>query len=324
MSARDAKGNERKAFKDWFDRSAAKALAEQIRKAWPRFDQAAFVRSAARKLDELEFAARVQQFSNALALTLPSSIPRSLEILTDSLPEPQNDCDSVTDGWLQWPLGKFIADHGLDHFDESMTAMVELTKRFSSEFAVRPFVQRYPDKTIQRLLELTADRNPHVRRWCSEGVRPRLPWGIRLIDLVNDPTPIFPILERLKDDNEEYVRRSVANNLNDVAKDHPDLVIRRCKAWRRNSTSQRDWVINHALRSLVKEGAPEALELVGFKPPRGIRAKVKVSPKRIVVGESAMLEVELRNTSSRTQNLLVDYIIHFVRQRGRTTAVETA
>ena len=114
-----------------------------------------------------------------------------------------SDCeDRHTDGWLQWPLGQFIADHGLDHFDASMHAMEELTQRFSSEFAVRPFVEQLPEKTFEALLGKTTHTSPHVRRWCSEGVRPRLPWGRKLRALVDDPSPIWPILEALKDDDE--------------------------------------------------------------------------------------------------------------------------
>ena len=197
MSADKASSEERKAFKNWFDRSAARALADQMAQAMPDFDQTRFVRLATRKLDSLEFAGRVKQFSDALAATLSESVPDALGTLTHSLPEPLAGCDETTDGWLQWPVGQFIADHGLDHFEESMTAMVELTKRFSSEFAVRSFVEHRPQETFERLLALTADENPHVRRWCSEGTRSRLPWGRRLQHLVDDPSPILPILEAL-------------------------------------------------------------------------------------------------------------------------------
>lgn len=245
---------ERKAFKDWFDKAAARVLAGQVAGAMPSFDQEQFIRLASRNLKALEFAGRVRQFSDALAATLPKPIPKALAVLTESLPPPLPDCEAVTDGWLQWPLGQFIADHGLEYFDASMEAMMELTQRFSSEYAIRPFVERYPEATFDRLLALTDDPNPHVRRWCSEGTRPRLPWGKKLQGLVADPTPIWPILEALKDDGELYVRRSVANNLNDIAKDHAPLVVQRCMAWSEDSNERRDWAIKHGLRSLIKAG----------------------------------------------------------------------
>lgn len=309
-----------KAFKDWFDRTAAQRLASQVADVQPGFDQKRFVRLAARNLKGLEFAGRVRQFSDALRATLPDSIPAALHVLTRSLPPEQPDAESVTDGWLQWPVGQFIADHGLNHFDASMSAMVELTKRFSSEFAVRPFVEQRPRETFARLQSLTDHPNQHVRRWCSEGTRPRLPWGKKLRALVSDPSPIWPIVEALKDDDELYVRRSVANNLNDIAKDHPMAVVRRCKAWSRHSTTGRDWIVKHALRSLVKAGDPDALAVVGFAPPKKLSAELWVRPKQIAVGSAVQLTAQLTSTLGRAQDLLVDYAVHYVRQGGKTAA----
>ena len=309
-----------KALKHWFDRSAARKIAQQISAALPSFDQTKYVRIATRNLKDLEFNARIQQFSNSLRSTLPDSIPRALKILTRSLPAALPNCETVTDGYLQWPIGQFIADHGLDHFDESMNAMIELTKRLTSEFAVRPFVERYPEQTFQRLTSLADDENPHVRRWCSEGVRPRLPWGKKLRALVADPTPIFPILEKLKNDPELYVRRSVANNLNDIAKDHPNKVVKTCEAWSKKSNPELDWVIKHSLRSLIKDGLPSALALIGYGAPKKLSATLVAKPKKIAIGGEVQLHAELESSFSRNQDLLVDYIVHYVRQRDKTSA----
>lgn len=318
MSSKKAE-TKRKAFKDWFDRSAAQAMASQMAGAMSGFDRRKFVRQATRDLQALEFTQRVQQFSDALRATLPESLPEALSVLVESLPPALPDCDSTTDGWLQWPLGQFIADHGLQHFDASMAAMVELTQRFSSEFAVRPFVEHYPEETFQRLRELTRHPSPHVRRWCSEGTRPRLPWGKKLRFLVSDPSPIWPILEALKDDEELYVRRSVANNLNDVAKDHPELVVARCKAWSRGASERRAWVIRHGLRTLIKKGDPGALAVVGYGPPRKLRAELSLSPKRIRVGGEVTLAAEIATTAARSQKLAVDYVVHYVRRNDKTS-----
>lgn len=310
---------ESKAFKHWFNRDAAKRLAQQFSGAWKAFDQTRFIRRATRGLTKLEFNARVRQFADALRETLPPDVPTALDILIRSLPAPNLDCENVTDSWLQWPLGQFIADHGVDHFEESMRAMIELTQRFSSEFAVRPFVERYSDATFARLRELTAHDNPHVRRWCSEGSRPRLPWGRKLRALVKDPKPIWPILEALKDDPELYVRRSVANNLNDIAKDHPDLVVARCRRWTRGSNPGRDWVIRHGLRSLIKDGHPGALEIVGFKRPQRLTAEISVKPGKISVGGAVELNARINNNSTRKQKIAIDYVVHFVRQGGKAS-----
>lgn len=311
--------SERKAFKEWFDEAAAQALATQVAGAMPGFDQEQFVRLASRDLQALEFAGRVKQFSDALATTLPESIPKALAVLSESLPEPLPDCESVTDGWLQWPVGQFIADYGLEHFEASMAAMIELTQRFSSEYAVRPYVKHHPEATFERLLALTDHPSPHVRRWCSEGVRPRLPWGVKLRDLVADPSPIWPILEALKDDDELYVRRSVANNLNDIAKDHAALVVQRCQAWSKDSNERRDWAIKHGLRSLIKAGDSAALAVIGFGPPQKLTAKLSIRPKTIAVGDVVEFSAQLETSSARAQQLVVDYVVDYVRKGGKTS-----
>ena len=312
--------SERKAFKDWFDGAAAQALATQMANAMPSFDQAKFIQLASNDLQTLEFAGRVQQFSDALRATLPESVPKALEVLTESLPALLPDCEAVTDGWLQWPVGQFIADHGLEHFEASMKAMIELTQRFSSEYAVRPFVERYPRETFERLLTLTQDPSPHVRRWCSEGTRPRLPWGKKLRDLVNDPSPIWPILEALKDDDELYVRRSVANNLNDIGKDHAKLVVQRCQTWSEDRNKHRDWVIKHALRSLIKDGDPGALAVVGFGAPEKLMAKLTIEPRQIAIGDVIELSAQLETSAAKPQDLIIDYAVHYVRKGDKTSA----
>ncbi len=309
---------ERKAYKDYFDRQAANALAKQVAGAMPDFDQKGFVRRAVRNIDSLEFHGRVKQFSDALHATLPNDVATSLDILTRSLPEPLPDCEAVTDGWLQWPMGQFIADHGLEHFDDSMHAMTELTQRFSSEFAVRPFVQHLPDETFAYLTSQLQHESPHVRRWCSEGVRSRLPWGAKLKNLVADPSPIWPILDALIDDDELYVRRSVANNLNDIAKDHPAEVITRAKRWLKKRRPHREWVVKHGLRTLIKGGNPKALELIGFGVPKGIGAMLAIKPRKIAIGEAVALDVTLQSKATKSQQLLLDYIVNFVRKGGKT------
>lgn len=307
-------------FKDYFDRRAARALAAQISDVHPSFDRDGFVRRATRGLSALEFSGRVSQFSRALRETLPDAAGDAIQILTASLPAEFSDCEAVTDGWLQWPVGQFIADHGLDDFEVSMVAMVELTKRFSSEFAVRPFVEHHPAETFDRLRALTSDPNPHVRRWCSEGVRPRLPWGRRLTALVRDPAPIWPILEALRDDPEPYVQRSVANNLNDIAKDHPDAVVARCRRWMRGAGASRAWIVKHGLRSLVKSGHAEALALLGFGSGEGIHGELRLHPPRPWVGDALELQLSLRSSQPAEVQAVVDYRVEFARPAGRASS----
>ena len=306
----------RKAYKDYFDRQAAKSLGQQIAGVSKNLDQAKFVRFCVQDLKSLEFSDRVKQFSAAMRHVLPSSVPQALSILQRSLPAPLPDCEAVTDGWLQWPVGQFVADFGAEHFDESFSLMIELTQRFSSEFAVRPFVENQPEATFARLRALVDHESPHVRRWCSEGVRPRLPWGKKLNQLINDPSPILPILEALKDDEELYVRRSVANNLNDLAKDHADLVVQICRKWSKGKTD-RSWLIRHSLRSLIKQGDPRALEVVGFAIPDRICVECQVENNRVAIGDHLELTIRLTNVSESDQSLMVDYAIEYVRQNSK-------
>ena len=311
---------EKRKFKDWFNQKAAYDWADQVTSVFPEFDSEQFVRITTRGLGLLEFKDRVQRFARALAETLPDDIPTALGILTESLPEPLPDCDSPTDGWLQWPLGEFIAEFCLDYPEEALYAMEELTQRFTSEYAIRPFVQNYPDLVFEYLGEMVSHESAHVRRWCSEGVRPRLPWGTVLPDLVSDPTPILPILEELKDDPELYVRRSVANNLNDIAKDHPDLIVDICKSWMKDAPEERKWTVRHGLRTLIKSAHPGALALQGFHPvPPELEVQVEATPRTLVIGETVELKAVLTNRSPRQLRLQVDLILHYVRQKGKTS-----
>lgn len=304
----------KKAFKDWFDRDAARAMSAQVHGAWSGFDRKAFERRATKGLSELEFSARVQQFSDALAAGLPEDVPGALGILTDSLPSRLPDAEAVTDGWLQWPIGQFIADHGLPHFDASMHAMIELTQRFSSEFAVRPFVAERPEETFAKLRSLTTHDSLHVRRWCSEGVRPRLPWGKVLSALVEDPSPIWPILDALQHDSALYVRRSVANTLGDIAKDHLGAAVRWAKACVKAGGEDQLWIAKHGLRGPIKAGDKAALAVIGYHPPKKVSATLKASPKAVKVGDSVELTATLDSSHGRTQSLLVDYVVHYVRK----------
>jgi len=310
-----------KNFKDLFNKSSASELADQIISTYPKFDKQRFVRFACQEISTLEMKQRVLRFSEALRKTLPPDIPEAFKILIKSLPEAKQDCTSLSDGWLQWPISQFIADYGLPHYELSMHAMTELTMRFTSEFAVRPFAVTYPKEVYHDILQRTTHKNPHVRRWCSEGLRPKLPWGIQLKNLISDPSPILPILDALFDDNELYVRRSVANSLNDIAKNHPTIVIEKCRQWKMRSDSPHlNQLIKHALRTLIKNGHAGALELLGFYPPRQINAELSLSKSNLKIGESIELNLDLTSNCSASQNLNIDFAIHYKRQNKKISA----
>jgi 3-methyladenine DNA glycosylase AlkC len=303
-------------FKNMFNQKTVGALADRLVDAG-QFDRAAFVADALDGLEELELKERVRHISAILRRHLAADFGEALDHLLAALPPPLTECEGVTEGFVVWPFCQFVEDHGVDDPGRSLPALHELTRRFSAEFAIRPFLISYPARTLDRLHEWTDDEDPHVRRLVSEGSRPRLPWGQRLQFLVDDPTPVLPLLEKLRDDPEEYVRRSVANNLNDIAKDNPDVVVDVCRRWLKGASKEREKLVKHALRSLIKQGHPGALEVLGFGPPEREITQCN-APPRASSGDPVTLELELRSTSGDDQRLVIDYALHFPGARGKT------
>jgi 3-methyladenine DNA glycosylase AlkC len=223
------------------------------------------------------------------------------------------------EGFRYLPFVFFVAYHGTDHFEDAMAAQYELTKRFTAEFSVRAYIERYPDKTLARLRIWAHDDNVHVRRLVSEGTRPRLPWAPQLRRFREDPMPVLELLELLKDDEEEYVRRSVANNLNDIAKDHPDLVVATATEWW-NGDDNRRRLVRHGLRTLIKQGDPGALAILGYGKDSPTRIDgVAVTPEVVSIGESVRITIELVNPSDQPSEALVDIVVHFVKANGSTS-----
>lgn len=236
----------------------------------PDFDAAAFTRLAHEGLEPLGILERGQHLARALRQALPADYAQAVEVLLASLTPPLPRTDELGLAvFFYLPHVAFVATYGLDAggnggrdpFEVSMRAQYELTRRFSAEFSMRPFLIRQPERTLARLMEWTRDPCPHVRRLCSEGTRPRLPWAMRLPALIKNPEPVLPILEALKDDPDLYVRRSVANHLGDIAKDHLDLVLSLCERWLSDASTERKWLIRHALRHPAKLGHAAALQL---------------------------------------------------------------
>ncbi len=252
------------------DREAIECLTHNLGIVHPAFDAAGFQRDAHEGLGPLSILRRGEHLARALRRHLPPVYDDAIAILTRSL----TPVLSRTEGlglavFFYLPHVSFITLYGLDPaenggrdpFETSMAAQYELTRRFSAEFSMRPFFIQWPERTLARLLEWTIDPDPHVRRLCSEGTRPRLPWAIRIPALIRDPRPVIPILESLRDDPEEYVRRSVANHLGDIAKDHPELAFEICERWVSGASEERKWLIRHAVRHPAKHGIAAALQL---------------------------------------------------------------
>jgi 3-methyladenine DNA glycosylase AlkC len=213
-----------------------------------------------------------------------------------------------------------VAKYGLEHYDLSMQALYQMTKRFTAEGAIRPFLQKYPEQTLEILSEWAEDENCHVRRLVSEGTRPRLPWAMQLKQFIEDPRPVLELLEKLKSDPELMVRRSVANNLNDIAKDNPDLVVKILRQWKKIKDEGTQWLIRHAARTLVKKGNKDVLAILGYSPKVDISiSKIKLDNSTVKMGEALNFSFEVKSTAKQAQNLVIDYVIHHVKANGKLT-----
>ncbi len=255
---------------DLLDREAIDCLVHNIALVHPKFDGDAFRATATDGLKPMAILQRGQHLAKALRAHLPQRYEDAIEILIRSLTPSNTRTDELGLAvFFYLPHVSFVATYGLDAehnsgkdpFETSMRAQHDLTRRFSAEFSMRPFLIRWQDRTLARLLEWTRDPDPHVRRLCSEGARPRLPWAMRIPAFIKDPRPVLPILETLKDDPDLYVRRSVANHLGDIAKDHPQLAFEICERWVEGASAERKWLIRHAVRHPAKKGVKAALHL---------------------------------------------------------------
>lgn len=255
---------------DLLNREAIDCLAHNISLVHPDFDGDAFQRSALNGLKPLSIMQRGHHLARALREHLPAGYEQAIRILLKSLTPPQTGTEDLGLAvFFYLPHVSFVATYGLDPahndgrdpFEISMEAQYELTKRFSAEFSIRPFLIRWPERTLAQLMQWTGDHDPHVRRLCSEGTRPRLPWATRIPAFVKDPRPVLPILEALKDDEDLYVRRSVANHIGDIAKDHPHLAFDLCERWLDGATKERKWLLRHAVRHPAKKGVKAALRI---------------------------------------------------------------
>jgi 3-methyladenine DNA glycosylase AlkC len=321
-------------LKNFFSPPLVRRMAETFAAAWPAFPRAQFVREAARGLTDFELLARAEHIADALGRALPPSFEQAADIMTKSL-GPEHRSDELEGAgmapFFYLPHTMWVAKHGLDHFERSMVLQHELTRRFTCEFSIRAFLTRHPDATLRALYMFARDPNPHVRRLASEGTRPRLPWAARVPWISQEPRKLLPLLELLRDDPTTLVRRSVANHLNDIAKDHPDIVLEVAESWHDEVTqaasaasqaashAERRTLLAHALRTLVKKGDPRALALLGFGgKPKVVLEGISVRPKLVKIGERIVLGFRVRSTGRTTQTLSIDLEVDFVKANGGT------
>ncbi|CAM3118366.1 DNA alkylation repair protein [Rariglobus hedericola] len=299
-------------LKDMFDAARYRSLASELSALSPAFNATTFLDHTLTGLSSRELMDRMRRTSTGVALALPLPYREQLAVLRALAAR-------IDRGFIGIFLSDFVAQHGLDDVPASLDALRFFTRFGSAEFAIRPFILRDQAATLAVLLDWSVSEDEHVRRLASEGSRPRLPWGARLQSLVADPSPTFPILETLRADDSLYVRKSVANHLNDIAKDHPDRVIALLKTWD-DSDARTAWIIRHALRTLIKAGRTEALELIGA----GAAARLDVdcfqaAPRKLALGDTLALTATITSRANKSQRLVIDYVIHYARARGTSS-----
>jgi len=288
-------------------------MAGHVLRAAPDFDAARFTRLATDGMETLELMQRAERIKDAFTQTLPADYATAAGILRNALP--QENTPGLS-GWALLPVNQFVSEHGLGHFDLSLSLLKALTPHFTAEFGIRRFINAEQDRALTEISGWVGDANHHVRRLASEGTRPRLPWAMRLPALVKDPAPILPILVALLDDPEDYVRRSVANSLNDIAKDHPALVAEFVERHIEGASTERRQLLRHASRTLLKKGDAKALANFGFAAAKGIGASLTVATPVVTFGDKLGFSLTVRNEDAAPQRLMIDYAIHHVKANG--------
>lgn len=290
-----------------------KDMADHLLRVAPDFDAARFTHFASDGMEALELMQRAERIKDVLTQTLPADFAAAAGILRRALPQ---EGEPGLSGWQLLPVNQFVAEHGLGHFDLSLALLKALTPHFTAEFGIRRFIHAEQDRALTEISGWTGDANHHVRRLASEGTRPRLPWAMRLPALVKEPAPILPILVSLLDDPEDYVRRSVANSLNDIAKDHPARVADFVERHMEGASAERRQLLRHASRTLLKKGDAKALANFGFTAAKGIGATLTVATPVVAFGDKLGFSLTVRNEDTASQRLMIDYALHHMKANG--------
>ncbi len=300
-----------KLLKNTYDKKFVRKLASEIKNIHAEFDEEIFIKNIFNnEWRGKELKQRIRHISSNIKKGLPDDYKKSIEILK---PVSLNFT-----GLEHLIFPDFVELCGINDLKISVHAMEFFTEGSSSEFPLRYFIIKYENKMIKQMNVWAKSNNEHVRRLASEGCRPRLPWAIALPDFKKDPTLILPILEKLKSDDSEYVRRSVANNINDISKDNPDIAIKIAKKWK-GLHPDTDKLVKHACRTLLKAGNIEILKLFGFKPPNHIIIKKFKNTKKIEMGENIKFDFTLNTLNNKLGKLRIEYAIDFVRMNNKTS-----
>lgn len=297
-------------LKNYFNKELVNKLAEEICSLHNKFDKNKFVKNIFNNdWGNFELKERMRHIVICLHNGLIINYKDQIRILKLAAPK-FNDFTAMI-------FPDFVEIYGLDNYEVSIPALEFFTQHSSSEFAIRRFIIKYPDKTMKQMLKWSKHKNFHVRRLASEGSRSRLPWSIALPEFKKDPILILPILENLKNDESEYVRKSVANNLNDISKDNPEIVLKIVKKWI-GKTKNTDWILKHGCRTLLKKGDEKALSLFGIK--NNVDVKVSnflIEKPKIKIGDFNYFSFEIKLEEKEDRIIRIEYFIYFIKSNGK-------
>ena len=299
-------------LKDVFNRKFIKKLAADLKESSPKFDETVFIKGVFTKdWPEKALKQRMRHISENIHCGLPSDYKKAISLL--------KPVSNNYTGLEHLIFPDFIELCGIDDLSTSIEAMEYFTENSSSEFPIRFFIIKYEKQMLAQMKKWAKSKNEHHRRLASEGCRPRLPWAIGLPKYKDNPSAILPILEALKEDKSEYVRRSVANNLNDISKDNPNIVIEIAKKWKGLDLGpETDKLVKHACRTLLKQGNPKIIKLFGFRVPKDIQVKKFKVTKEIKMGDEIEFAFTLNTDKKKLGLLRIEYIVEFVRQNNKT------
>ena len=317
MTPKDASTPDSGLWKDWVNRDRIEKMADvfaKVSRSGSKFKREAFVAAVCTdEFDRLELKDRIVCIARKLHDFLPTQYDRAVKLLVKVAPD--------VGGFENWALTAYVEQFGVEHFDDSVWAMRELTQHGSAEFAIRPFMLRYLDRMMPILHEWAQDDNEHVRRLAAEGCRPRGVWTAHIPALKKNPRPALELLDRLKADESLYVRKAVANNLNDISKDNPDLAVATARKWLKKGKGTPHkhtvWIVKHACRTLIKQGRPDVFPLFGFtENPQFTVSKFGLVAKRVKVGDESEVALTLKSIADKRQKLAIDYAVYYMKKNG--------
>lgn len=291
-------------------------FTKTVKQVLPQFKKQAFLNQVFdTEWERKELKQRMRHIASTLRNHLPGTYKEQVQIIIHIIE--QTEKNGMKAGFEYMFFPDFIEQFGLGDWETSLNAMESITQFISCEFAIRPFLLNYPDEVMAQMLKWSKHTHPHVRRFASEGCRPRLPWAMAIPALKKDPSPILPMLENLKADDSLFVRKSVANNLNDIAKDHPEVVVDVVKNWK-GISQETDWIIKHGCRTLLKKAHPSTYQLFDLSNSTSCRVTdLALDKTKLKIGERLRFSFKLKPTFEKPSKLRLEYAVYYVKAAGQ-------